>query len=100
MADHETSGDPTPGQAAPTASVADRLLSVAYRPRAWLVVLGLLIGGLVVASVWEPRWWHGIQDALFATEGQIIVSSPAVYTRQRLVNDRLSQTSWLRDQLK
>src|SRR4029077_13365747 len=100
MADHGTSAEPTQDKAESTASVADRLLSAAYRPPAWLVVLGLLVGAVVVASLWEPRWWRGIQDALFATEGQIIVSSPAVYTRQRLVNDRLSQTRWLQDQLK
>ena len=31
--------------------------------------------------------------------GQIIVNSPTVYTRQRLVNDRLSQAAWLQKQL-
>src|SRR5262245_45167062 len=35
-----------------------------------------------------------------ARPGQIIVNSPTVYTRQRLVNDRQNQTSWLREQLK
>ena len=33
------------------------------------------------------------------TKGTIILGSPTIYTRQRLVNDRLEQTSWLRDQL-
>ena len=32
--------------------------------------------------------------------GSIILSSPTVYTRQSLVNDRLSQASWLTKQLK
>lgn len=31
--------------------------------------------------------------------GIVIVNSPTIYTRQRLVNDRLSQTAWLKDQL-
>ena len=31
--------------------------------------------------------------------GSIILSSPTVYTRQKLVNDRLSQASWLTKQL-
>jgi hypothetical protein len=31
--------------------------------------------------------------------GKIIVNSPTVYTRQRLVNDRLDQARWLRTQL-
>ena len=32
--------------------------------------------------------------------GKIVVNSPTVYTRQRLVNDRLDQAHWLRTQLK
>jgi len=35
-----------------------------------------------------------------ADVGKIIVNSPTVYTRQRLVNDRLDQAHWLRTQLK
>jgi hypothetical protein len=35
-----------------------------------------------------------------AANGLIHVTSPTVYTRQRLVNDRLAQTSWLQDQLR
>ena len=35
-----------------------------------------------------------------ATDGGIYVNSPTVYTRQRLVNDRLSQVRWLEEQLK
>lgn len=34
-----------------------------------------------------------------AKDGEIIVNSPTVYTRQRLVNDRLEQVRWLKDQL-
>ena len=34
------------------------------------------------------------------TFGQIIVESPEVYTRERLVNDRLGQEVWLRKQMK
>jgi hypothetical protein len=34
-----------------------------------------------------------------AEDGKIIVNSPTVYTRQRLVNDRLDQARWLRTQL-
>jgi hypothetical protein len=33
------------------------------------------------------------------SNGLILVTSPTVYTRQRLVNDRLAQTSWLQEQL-
>jgi hypothetical protein len=44
-----------------------------------------------------PRFW-----GLFAaspSDGFIIVNSPSIYTRQRLVNDRLTQTAWLKEQL-
>lgn len=34
-----------------------------------------------------------------STRGSIILSSPTIYTRQRLVNDRLSQENWLTNQL-
>src|SRR5262249_36866343 len=33
-------------------------------------------------------------------DGHIIVNSPSIYTRQRLVNDRLEHSAWLKDQLK
>jgi hypothetical protein len=32
-------------------------------------------------------------------DGKIVINSPTVYTRQRLVNDRLDQAHWLRSQL-
>jgi hypothetical protein len=34
-----------------------------------------------------------------SVRGSIVLSSPTVYTRQRLVNDRLSQANWLTKQL-
>jgi TFIIF-interacting CTD phosphatase-like protein len=34
------------------------------------------------------------------SDGHIIVNSPSIYTRQRLVNDRLEHSAWLKDQLK
>jgi hypothetical protein len=34
------------------------------------------------------------------TTGEIIVASPEVYSRERLVNDRFQQTSWLEQQLR
>jgi hypothetical protein len=55
----------------------------------------LVLGG--AAFYFSPE----LSDTLMrARPGQIIVNSPTVYTRQRLVNDRLNQASWLRDQLK
>src|SRR5205807_4069443 len=34
------------------------------------------------------------------TTGEIIVGSPEVYSRERLVNDRFQQTTWLEQQLR
>lgn len=65
------------------------------------IIIGIaLVLVVATAHLWAPAWWQSVRDVLFPAEGKIIVGSPAVYTRQRLVNDRLAQTSWLQDQLK
>jgi hypothetical protein len=62
------------------------------------VVFLIIIAALIVISV--PAWWPAIAAFVVPKhDGLIIVNSPTVYTRQRLVNDRLSQTAWLKDQL-
>jgi hypothetical protein len=62
--------------------------------------LGIVLVILAAIAVSAPYWWHRVQRGLAPSyDGQIIVNSPAVYTRQRLVNDRLSQSAWLQDQL-
>jgi hypothetical protein len=63
--------------------------------RLLLIALGAALIGL--GLYWGvPYAWQ----VLFPSDGQIIVNSPTVYTRQRLVNDRLSQAAWLQQQLK
>jgi hypothetical protein len=66
--------------------------------RVTLLIAGLLLlpvlGGAVV------YWFEMLTESSDAGDGRIIVNSPSVYTRQRLVNDRLSQSAWLQDQLK
>jgi hypothetical protein len=63
-----------------------------------------LVALFVVAAAaifFWPGWWIGLlQIVTPARDGQIIVNSPAVYTRQRLVNDRLAQSAWLQEQLR
>ena len=54
-----------------------------------LIVFSLLVLGLEI--------WRRIPT--LATYGVIIVESPEVYTRERLVNDRLRETAWLERQL-
>jgi hypothetical protein len=59
---------------------------------------GLALAALLIVAY---RTWPEPLDWLEnGHEGKIIINSPTVYTRQRLVNDRLSQTQWLHEQLK
>src|SRR5689334_2977167 len=58
------------------------------------IIVGLV--GAIAAYRYAPE----IRDWLLrGSNGEILVNSPTIYTRQRLVNDRLSQTRWLEDQL-
>lgn len=59
-----------------------------------LVVCLLLLPILVVAAVYYD-WWGAVTGRSGSGDGRIIVNSPSVYTRQRLVNDRLTQNTWL-----
>ena len=62
-----------------------------------LAALGVGLGLLLLFTNFHPTrvvaWVTG-------PEGAIYVSSPGVYTRERLVNDRNDQDYWLRQQLK
>jgi hypothetical protein len=59
-----------------------------------LVVLGALL-------TIGPALWSTVERQLpnSPTYGDILVDTPEVYTRERLVNDRLTQEAWLRAQL-
>ena len=56
------------------------------------VLLAVAAGAIVVGAVGYLREPPSIP-------GSIILNSPTIYTRQRLVNDRLSQANWLNKQL-
>lgn len=59
-------------------------------------------GGVVIAPAAVCgliAFLAGFEPELLPRPGVIIVNSPGVYTRQRLVNDRLNQTAWLNEQL-
>lgn len=61
-----------------------------------------LLSVLVVAVLTVLLYanWTALSNFInHAEDGKIIVNSPTVYTRQRLVNDRLDQARWLRSQL-
>jgi hypothetical protein len=59
-------------------------------------LLPLALGALFVVAVFV---WFGDFLGEKTTLGTIVVSSPAIYTRERLVNDRFLQDSWLSAQL-
>jgi len=54
-----------------------------------------IAGVLIVLAVGVLATW-----TMTRTPGEIIVSSPQVYTRERLVNDRYDEAHWLQKQLK
>ena len=60
---------------------------------------GLIAGAIMafLAAGAAFGFWYSQPKGV---RGSIILSSPTIYTRQRLVNDRLSQADWLAEQLK
>src|ERR1700738_1602206 len=57
---------------------------------------------LVAAAVITEGYRYRVEVQSFldnGRDGNIIENSPTVYTRHRLVNDRLEQAHWLRTQL-
>lgn len=53
-----------------------------------MLALCALVGGVLAGCQSWPQ-----------TEGEVSVSRPQVFTRERLVNERLGEVNWLRDQL-
>src|ERR1700730_18713834 len=69
-------------------------------PRRPIVTSAVVLAALFLVVFTYRAWptpWDWLQGG---HNGQIIINSPTVYTRQRLVNDRLQQATWLQDQLK
>jgi hypothetical protein len=64
-----------------------------------VAVLVTLVGSVLFGVLYYKK--EPIVDFLNHADetGKILVNSPTVYTRQRLVNDRLDQARWLRMQL-
>lgn len=81
----------------------------AYRAFDWLLpgrrVAGLAVTGLIVAALLFPlqardhimEIWRAIDPP--RPTGLIVVDSPQIFTRERLVNDRLTEERWLAAQL-
>jgi hypothetical protein len=68
------------------------------------LLIGMVLGGLITLTILIAIS-SGVDLADWVTAqirpatGDIIVETPQVYTRQRLVNDRLEQSTWLQAQL-
>lgn len=82
------------------ANLFERLLPMAKaagpRLRAALPTLGGL-ALLLVAATWT---YDAFFDETPETYGQLVVDSPEIYTRERLVNDRFVEDAWLRRKLR
>lgn len=67
---------------------------------AYVVVLVIAVYALLQAGLLDlvAEWIRSARDQ--DAFGKIVVESPEVYTRERLVNDRLRQTVWLRKQMR
>ncbi len=74
--------------------VKNAILAVSGSYLLWAVLVAAV---LLAAINVEPRRLAGW---LIGPTGEVFVSSPGVYTRERLVNDRNDQDFWLREQLR
>lgn len=79
---------------------ADKLKSVGKGFALAFVVVGI--------TVLITQYWDDARDSVFSSDpewrnahtlGEILVDSPEVYTRERLVNDRFRQGAWLNERL-
>src|SRR5712691_8940811 len=66
-----------------------------HRPHGWVTPTSVAVG-LVIAAF--AMWFSDLLGER-TTLGTIVVGSPAIYTRERLVNDRFLQDAWLSSQL-
>lgn len=91
-------------------SWAQRALALVARiTRSWMsrAALALLVGaGLCwallpqLAPEWVERAHRAYEAATGTHGGEIFVDGPQVYTRERLVNDRYQEDSWLNEMLR
>jgi hypothetical protein len=94
--------DASPGRGAalPDTAPADHRFHLSnlrrWAPGAGTVTIASVVLAVVIYAgylLWERSDWAP------ETEGTIFVETPQVYTRERLVNDRFVQESWLRNEL-
>ena len=80
------------------ASVLSAQTSVLSSRNAIACILGALVATGIVL-LWGPIGVWTEPSRMYDTFGKIIVESPEVYTRERLVNDRLGHAVWLERQM-
>jgi len=76
---------------------ATRLGGAAVANRGFL--LGCLAALAAFAMVWQPSFPLRVWWTLAPPDRSIFVDSPEVYSRERLINERLSEEAWLNDEL-
>ncbi len=69
-----------------------------FLPGSWRGWIQLI--ALIAAVYFAAHWFMNYLDERRREGGLIIVESPEVYSRERLVNDRFTQTAWLEQELK
>ena len=83
--------DETKRREASTATLLSQLLR-----KPWAKLAVALFAGWLLAQVFQ---FDLLPRVINQTYGRILIDTPEVYTRERLVNDRFRQDAWLREQL-
>lgn len=61
--------------------------------------LAVLAAALLIILPSASQWLLTVKWLVWPPQGQIYVDSPEVYTRERLVNERLDEERWLKDEI-
>lgn len=97
----DTTKTETPPAKPPEAPVWNNLRSIAEAmgrrlSLKWIMGAALL---LFIASRFSGTGWIEAWRTVYEPDGAIFVDSPEVYTRERLINERLAEDAWLNEQL-
>lgn len=94
---------PEPAEAAPAAGRRLRLLDFLRLPSPRVIagVLSSLLFLTVLVLIINASgpWFRALYWSLDPPIGYVYVDSPEVYTRERLINERLNEEAWLNQQL-
>ena len=106
MTDHNSSTPPPSEKPAPSPARTDSEPAKVAAPSVLSQLFGgvrgtilILIGALVGVLLLFPSLPMRIKVLLDPPQSELFVDSPEIYTRERLINDRLQEGLWLKDQL-